>query len=41
MEMAAGDVRGGVIEHCGHWIGEERPEFVAEQLVEFFGEESA
>ncbi len=39
MEMAAGDVRGGVIERCGHWIGEERPEFVAAQLLEFFGEE--
>jgi pimeloyl-ACP methyl ester carboxylesterase len=39
MELAAEDVRGGVIERCGHWIGEERPEFVAEQLLEFFGEE--
>ena len=40
MELAAHDVRGGVIERCGHWIGEERPDFVAEQLLEFFGEES-
>ena len=39
MEMAAGDVSGGVIERCGHWIGEERPEFVAAQLAEFFGAE--
>ena len=39
MEMAAGDVRGGVIERCGHWIGEERPEFIAAQLSEFFGAE--
>jgi pimeloyl-ACP methyl ester carboxylesterase len=37
MEMAAKDVRGGVIERCGHWIGEERPEFIAAQLTEFFG----
>lgn len=29
---------GGVIERCGHWIGEERPEFVAERLGEFFSE---
>jgi pimeloyl-ACP methyl ester carboxylesterase len=37
MEMAAGEVSGGVIERCGHWIGEERPEFIAAQLSEFFG----
>ncbi|OJU80375.1 MAG: 3-oxoadipate enol-lactone hydrolase [Solirubrobacterales bacterium 70-9] len=37
LEMAAGDVNGGVIERCGHWIGEERPEFIAAQLTEFFG----
>jgi pimeloyl-ACP methyl ester carboxylesterase len=40
MEMAAGDVSGGVIERCGHWIGEERPEFIASQLTEFFGAQS-
>ncbi|ACM28812.1 alpha/beta hydrolase [Rhizobium rhizogenes] len=37
LDMAATDVTGGVIERCGHWIGEERPDFVASQLVEFFG----
>ena len=36
MELAAEDVQGGVIERCGHWIGEERPDFVAAQLQEFF-----
>ena len=35
----AEDVRGGVVEDCGHWIPEERPEWVAEQLLAFFGEE--
>jgi pimeloyl-ACP methyl ester carboxylesterase len=39
LELAATDVRGGVIERCGHWIGEERPQFIAEQLLAFFGEE--
>lgn len=34
----ATDVRGGVAEHCGHWIPEERPEWVVEQLLAFFGE---
>jgi pimeloyl-ACP methyl ester carboxylesterase len=36
MELAASDVRGGVIPRCGHWIGEERPDFVAQELVDFF-----
>jgi pimeloyl-ACP methyl ester carboxylesterase len=40
MELAtAGEVQGGVIDRCGHWIGEERPDFVAARLLEFFGEE--
>jgi pimeloyl-ACP methyl ester carboxylesterase len=39
LELAADDVRGGVIPQCGHWIGEERPDFVAEQLLAFFAEE--
>ena len=39
LELAAVDVRGGVIAQCGHWIGEERPEFIVEQLAAFFGEE--
>jgi len=40
LELAASDVRGGIIERCGHWIGEERPDFIIEQLQTFFGEES-
>jgi hypothetical protein len=36
MEMAASEVSGGVIERCGHWIGEERPDFIGAQLGEFF-----
>ncbi len=41
LELAASDVRGSVIPRCGHWIGEERPEYIAEQLLAFFGEDSA
>lgn len=33
LEMAANDVTGGVIEHCGHWVGEERPEYVVDRLL--------
>lgn len=35
----AEDVRGGVLEDCGHWIPEECPAWVIEQLLAFFGEE--
>jgi len=40
MQLAAEDVSGGVIERCGHWIGEERPDFVSDRLLEFFGGEA-
>jgi pimeloyl-ACP methyl ester carboxylesterase len=36
LETAATDVRGGVIPRCGHWIGEENPQFVADELLRFF-----
>jgi pimeloyl-ACP methyl ester carboxylesterase len=36
----AADVRGGIAEGCGHWIPEERPDWMIEQLLAFFGEES-
>jgi pimeloyl-ACP methyl ester carboxylesterase len=35
----ANNVRGGVIDRCGHWIPEERPEYLTDQLLAFFGEE--
>jgi pimeloyl-ACP methyl ester carboxylesterase len=35
----ATNMRGGVIERCGHWIADERPEYLTEQLLAFFGEE--
>ncbi len=34
----ADDVRGGVVEHCGHFIPEEQPEAAARELSAFFGE---
>jgi pimeloyl-ACP methyl ester carboxylesterase len=37
----ASDVRGGVVQGCGHWIAEERPQWVVEQLLAFFGEAQA
>ncbi len=35
----AKDVRGGVIDRCGHWIAEEQPERLCEALLDFFAEE--
>jgi pimeloyl-ACP methyl ester carboxylesterase len=36
VRQLAEDVRGGVIERCGHWIPEECPEYLTEQLLNFF-----
>jgi len=38
MERLAENVRGGVIERCGHWIPEERPDYLMEKLLAFFNE---
>jgi pimeloyl-ACP methyl ester carboxylesterase len=37
MRLLATNVRGGVIPDSGHWISEERPSFLTEQLFAFFG----
>jgi pimeloyl-ACP methyl ester carboxylesterase len=37
MRLVATDVRGGVIPNTGHWIPEERPAFLVDQLLKFFG----
>lgn len=39
MEAVAEDVRGSVIDGCGHFIPEERPEYLIERILNFFGEE--
>jgi pimeloyl-ACP methyl ester carboxylesterase len=38
MSSLATDVRGGIVPLSGHWIAEERPDFLVEQLARFFGE---
>lgn len=38
MTRLAEDVRGGLIPNCGHWVAEEAPEFLADQLLRFFAE---
>ena len=39
MREVASDVRGVVIEPCGHFLAEERPDELAAALLAFFGEE--
>lgn len=36
-QTVAENVQGGMVEHCGHFIAEEKPEFVIEQALKFFG----
>jgi len=38
MEAVATDVRGGAIEESGHFVPEERPEALAEELIAFFAD---
>ncbi len=38
LRRMAVDVRGGVIENCGHWMPEEQPEELLRQLLPFFAE---
>jgi len=40
MKSLATDVHGGIVPLSGHWIAEEQPEFLIEQLVNFFGSSS-
>ncbi len=39
MQRVATDVRGGVIEDCGHWMQEEQPEQVINAVLDFFSEQ--
>lgn len=38
LKRVALDVRGGLVPDSGHWVAEEQPVFVAEELLKFFGE---
>ncbi len=39
LQAVASDARGGVIKRCGHWIPNECPDYLAQQLLSFFREE--
>jgi len=38
MRLLATNVRGGIVPDSGHWIAEEQPQFLVDQLFKFFGE---
>jgi pimeloyl-ACP methyl ester carboxylesterase len=38
LQPIAENVRGGTIEHCGHWLAAECPNELTQQLLTFFGE---
>ena len=38
LKRVANNVRGGVVEDCGHWIAEEQPEKLCQELLRFFGD---
>jgi pimeloyl-ACP methyl ester carboxylesterase len=39
LQRVSNDVRGGVIEDCGHWIQEEKPDEVVKQVLAFLDTE--
>lgn len=39
LKGVASDVRGGVVPACGHFVPDEQPEYLVEQLLAFFGEQ--
>jgi pimeloyl-ACP methyl ester carboxylesterase len=41
LRRVAADVRGGVLPDCGHWLAEEQPALLTDELMAFFGEEGA
>jgi pimeloyl-ACP methyl ester carboxylesterase len=40
MKAVAENVRGTVVENCGHFIPQEQPEYLVAQILDFLGEES-
>ena len=38
MKLLATNVSGGIVTFSGHWIAEEQPDFLVEQLTKFFRE---
>jgi pimeloyl-ACP methyl ester carboxylesterase len=41
LQRVAHDVRGGTVANCGHWLAEEQPAVLSDELMRFFGEATA
>jgi pimeloyl-ACP methyl ester carboxylesterase len=41
LQRVAENVRGGIVPNCGHWLAEEQPALLADELMTFFGEDAA
>ena len=41
LQRVADHVRGGSLANCGHWLAEEQPGLLSNELMGFFGEEAA
>lgn len=41
LRRVAVDVRGGLVPDSGHWVTEEQPEFIAQELLKFFNEDTS
>jgi pimeloyl-ACP methyl ester carboxylesterase len=39
LQRVAENVRGGLVPNCGHWVTEEQPQFIANELRKFFLED--
>ncbi|MUG91668.1 alpha/beta fold hydrolase [Scytonema sp. UIC 10036] len=40
LQSVASNVRGGMVEHCGHFIPDERPDYLVDRLFTFFADVS-
>ena len=38
LQRLGSNVRGGVIDHCGHWMAEEQPAVLLQHLLPFLAE---
>lgn len=41
LQRVADHVRGGSLANCGHWLAEEQPTLLSDELMSFFGEDAA
>jgi pimeloyl-ACP methyl ester carboxylesterase len=40
LQRVADNVRGGIVADCGHWLAEEQPTLLSDELMRFFGDDA-